>query len=179
MAYFKYFPDMVYDVYNKQNSNKYNLITNILRRIRKHLNLTNAAIFEQYFIQDGDRADTLAHQFYGDSELHWVIMYANYMNNPYYDWPLTYNDLQKYVEKKYDSPNGIHHYEDANGNWVDQYPQGFNSDGYYQDQSGQGYTPITNFIYEEKINDEKRTIDIIKVDYMPDIIKEFKKIIIE
>ena len=49
-----------------------------------------------YFIQDGDRADTLAHQIYGDSTLHWIIMYANYMTNPYYDWPLAYYDLRKF-----------------------------------------------------------------------------------
>ena len=46
------------------------------------------------------------------------------MTDPYYDWPMTYFDLQKYIVKKYANPNGIHHYEDANGYEVDS--------GYYQ-----------------------------------------------
>ena len=181
MAYFKYFPDTPYNLSNEKDNSKYHVITDLLVRFRKTLGLTNAAFFEQYFIRDSDRPDTVSHMFYGDSELHWLVLYANYMNNPYYDWPLDYMDLQKYIIKKYGSSNvnDIHHYEDSEGNWVDQYPQGLGSTGYYQDQSGQGYTPITNFLYEEQLNDKKRPIDIIRNEYVPDIIREFKKYVIE
>ena len=120
MAYFDYFPTISYDVRGEKNNSRTQIITNVLVRIRKKMNVINSAFFEQYFISDGDRADTLAHQFYGDSTLHWVIMYANYMTNPYYDWPLPYFDLQKFVDKKYpDNRNGVHHYEDADGYDVD------------------------------------------------------------
>jgi len=178
MAYFKYFPNTVYNAVDV-NEKKYRLVTNILRRIRKKIEITNVSIFEQYFIQDGDRADTLAHQFYGDSTLHWIIMYANYMTNPYYDWPLTYLDLQKYVIKKYGDPNGVHHYEDNDGNIVDRYPQSIGANGFFQDTSGPGYNAVTNFIYEEKLNDKKRMIDIIKSQYTSQIVREFKKLVVE
>ena len=85
MAYFEYFPTIGYDVRGEKNNRRVQAITNVLVRIRKKLNVVNSAFFEQYFINDGDRADTMAHQFYDDSTLHWVIMYANYMTNPYYD----------------------------------------------------------------------------------------------
>tara|TARA_B100000029_G_C17517579_1_gene938688 strand:- start:272 stop:763 length:492 start_codon:yes stop_codon:yes gene_type:complete len=162
MAYFNYFPTVGYDVRGRKDKIKFDLVTNVLVRIRKKLEITNAAIFEQYFIRDGDRADTLAYQFYDDSTLHWIIMYANYITNPYYDWPLTYYDLQKYITKKYDNPNGIHHYED--------------DDKYEVDSNAPGATAITNSIYEEILNDEKRTINIIRPEYIPQIVSEFKKL---
>lgn len=30
-----------------------------------------------YEVKAGDRLDLLAHKFYGDSQLHWIILYAN------------------------------------------------------------------------------------------------------
>jgi hypothetical protein len=170
MAYFNYFPTTFYDMYGDTKNLKVKLATNILIRVRKKMNITNASYFEQYFIQDGDRADTLAHQFYDDSTLHWLIMYANYMTNPYYDWPMTYYDLDKYVAKKYpNNTNGIHHYEDEMGYIVD-LPKDYNPDSQYP-------KIITNFLYEEELNDKKRVINIIKFEYVNTILVEFKKLI--
>ncbi len=165
MAYFSYFPKIDYDVRGEKNNIRVQKITNVLIRIRKKMNVINSAFFEQYFISDGDRADTLAHQIYGDSTLHWVVLYANYMTNPYYDWPLPYFDLQKFVAKKYADINGVHHYEDT--------------DGYEVDSDVAGATAVTNFVYEETMNDAKRTINIIRPEYIQQVLKEFKKLIIE
>ena len=163
MAYFNYFPRTFYDGRGKKNNLQVDLVTNILIRIRKKIEITNTSIFTQYFIRDGDRPDTLAYQFYDDSTLHWIILYANYMTNPYYDWPLTYYDLQKYIAKKYANPNGIHHYEDA--------------DKYEVDADAPGATIITNSIYEETLNDSKRAIDIIKPVFVEQVVREFKQLI--
>ena len=165
MAYFNYFPEIAYDVRGKKDNVRSDFVTNILVRARKKIEITNASLFEQYFIRDGDRADTIAHKIYDDSTLHWVILYANYMTNPYYDWPMTYFDLQKYIAKKYDNPNGVHHYEDANK--------------YEVDSNAPGATPVTNSVYEEFLNDSKRTIDIIKPEYIQQIVKEFKQLLSE
>ncbi len=165
MAYFNYFPEIAYDVRGKKDNLRIDFVTNILVRARKKLEITNASLFEQYFIRDGDRADSLAHQIYNDSTLHWIILYANYMTNPYYDWPMTYYDLQKYIAKKYDNPNGVHHYEDANK--------------YEVDSNAPGATLVTNSVYEETLNDAKRTIDIIKPEYIQQIVKEFKQLLSE
>ena len=167
MAYFKYFPVIEYDVRGTKNELSAQVITDILKRVRKKLEIVNHAFFEQYSIMDGDTPESLAHQVYGDSTLHWIILYGNYMTNPYYDWPLTYFDLQKFVNKKYGAANinNIHHYEDA--------------DKYEVDSTASGATAITNFVHEETLNDAKRQINIIKPEYIQQIITEFKKIIIE
>ena len=167
MAYFKYFPTITYDIRGKKNQFQIDFITNILVRIRKKLDLTNLAFFDEYFLQDGDTPESLAHQVYNDSQLHWVILYTNYMTNPYYDWPLTYFDLKKFVDKKYGvaNINDIHHYEDV--------------DGYEVDSTASGATAVTNFIYEETLNDAKRNIKIIKIEYVAQIIDELKLLIKE
>ena len=174
MAYFSYFSKTAYNLPKEDKKSRYNRITNILLRVRKKLEITNAALFEQYFIQDGDRADTLAYEYYNDSTLHWVILYANYMTNPYYDWPLTYLDLQKFIAKKYPSNiNGIHHWENSDGEVVDEPGTIIAPNGVTAGSA----TAITNYIYEEILNDKKRTINIIRSEYVPQIIKEFKQIL--
>ena len=117
--------------------------------------------------KEGDTPESIAHQVYEDSTLHWIIMYGNYMTNPYYDWPLGYRDLQKFVNKKYGvaNINNTHHYEDA--------------DKYEVDSTASGATAITNYIHEETLNDAKREINIIKPEYTQQIINEFQKIVIE
>ena len=167
MAYFKYFPVIEYDVRGTKNELSAQVITDILKRVRKKLEIVNHAYFEQYFVQDGDTPESLAHQVYDDSTLHWIILYGNYMTNPYYDWPLTYFDLQKFVNKKYGvaNINNTHHYEDA--------------DKYEVDSTASGATAITNFVHEETLNDAKRQINIIQPEYTHQIITEFKKIVIE
>ena len=165
MAYFKYFPIITYDVRGKKNQFQVDVITNILVRIRKKIDLTNLAFFVEYSIQDGDTPDSLAHQVYNDSQLHWIILYTNYMTNPYYDWPLTYFDLKKFVDKKYGvaNINATHHYEDA--------------DKYEVDSTASGATAITNFIYEETLNDAKRTLTVIRPEYVSNVVNEFKKLL--
>jgi small-conductance mechanosensitive channel len=167
MAYFKYFPTINYDVRGVKNDSNIQHVTDILKRVRKKLDIVNRAYFEQYFVKNGDTPESLSHQVYGDSTLHWIILYGNYMTNPYYDWPLTYIDLKKFVIKKYGvaNINSTHHYEDA--------------DGYEVDSDAPTATAITNFLYEEALNDAKRTINIIKPEYTQQIISEFKKIIVE
>ncbi|SVD50372.1 uncharacterized protein METZ01_LOCUS403226, partial [marine metagenome] len=172
MAYFNYFPKIAYDVRGVENNEQYDAITNLLSRVlvkchgwadvdgSAHEALVGICHYQKYLIRDGDRPDTLAHQFYGDSELHWLIMYANGLSisNPWYDWPMMQGTLSKFVTKKYGVGNEYltHHYEDTNEYMVD-----------YQDQTGAvaelstatpSATIVTNFLYEERLNDSKRTI---------------------
>ena len=177
MAYFRHFPKIAYDVRGLDDPT-HDRVTNIIARVlvkchgwkdidgSGHEALIALCDFEKYFIRDGDRPDTLAHQFYGDPELHWLILYTNGsgMLNPYYDWPMNYYDLQKFVNKKYgvDNRNATHHYEDE--------------DGYEVDSDAPNVTSITNFKYEESKNDLKRPIRIMQMRYVDPVVDEFKRL---
>lgn len=87
------------------SSNKYpdyQVVTNILFRtaILKDV-LYNSSSYIKYIVKDGDTPEILASKVYGDPEAHWMILYANEMLDPQYDWPLTYNNFQKYMSDKY------------------------------------------------------------------------------
>ena len=178
MAYFRYFPKVAYDVRGVTDNEQYDLVTNLLSRVlvkchgwkdidgSSHEALIGTCNFQKYIIRDGDRPDTLAHQFYGDSELHWLILYANgsSFQNPHYDWPMTQAVLTKFITKKYGSANiyATHHYE--------------NGDGYQVDSDASGATIVTNFVHEERTNDEKRIIRIMDRQYIDLVIEEFKSL---
>jgi hypothetical protein len=179
MAYFNYFPKTAYDIRGVEGNEQYDYVTNLLTRVlvkchgwadvdgASHEALVGTCHFQKYLIRDGDRPDTLADQFYGDSELHWIILYANGSKflNPYYDWPMTTHDLNKFIIKKYGVGNFsvTHHYEDANK--------------YEVDSTSSGATPVTNYLYEETLNDTKRTIRIMQKEYVNLVINEFKRLV--
>ena len=166
MAYFKYFNKINYDVRGVKNNVNVDVITNILERVRLKLNfIQNQAFFAQHHIIDGETPEFLAYSYYGNTELHWIILYSQQATNPYYDWPLTYFDLQKFVNKKYGvaNINATHHYEDA--------------DKYEVDSTASGATAITNFIYEETLNDAKRNLTVIRSEYVSNVVNEFKKLL--
>ena len=163
MAYFTYFKTIGYDVRGIKGNLQVNAITNVLQRVRLKADFINdRSFFAEYFVQDGQTPESIAYDLYGDSELHWIIMYAQGITNPYYDWPLIYFDLNKFITKKYgvNGSTNVHHYEDG--------------DGYEVDSTAAGATAITNFVYEEKLNDKKRNISILKPEYVRSIVKELK-----
>ena len=102
MAYFQYFPEINYDVRGTKNDANIDIVTNLLQRVRLKVNfIKNHAYFAQHQIMDGETPEYIAYKYYGDTELHWVVLYAQQATNPYYDWPLTYSQLKKFVDKKY------------------------------------------------------------------------------
>ena len=163
MAYFKYFDTIGYDVRGIKNQPIINNITNILKRVRMKVDMVKyQSFFVMHSIVEGETPEYLAYEYYGDAELHWVILYAQQMTNPYYDWPLRYYDLKKFVTKKYGvaNMNAVHHYEDA--------------DGFQVDSTASGATAITNFLHEETLNDAKRSINMIRPEFVPEIVRELK-----
>ena len=173
MAYFKHFPVIGYDLRTTASQVKHDAVTNILARVLVKSHgwalrepLIGASYFIKHMIRDGDRPDILAHQYYGDSELHWLFFFVggSKLLNPYYDWPLTQYDLKKFVNKKYGSANinAIHHYKDV--------------DGYEVDSDAAGATSVTNWIYEEELNDGKRPIRVLQNSMVSPVVDEFKRL---
>ena len=149
--------------------------------------LEDLTLFTKYQIIGNDRPDNVAYNFYGVSNLDWVVLKCNNIINIQSEWPMTQEDLDRYLLNKYDSYdnlyNGIHHYETKEitnstgvvivpeGKWV---PKDFTV-SYFDSAKGQHpsslikedyiTTEVTNYQYEEKIENEKRNIFLLKPDY--------------
>lgn len=99
--FLEYFPRVAYDISRESLSN-YQSVTNITFRIGILRNiLTNASAYFSYVIKDGETPEILAENVYGDPESYWIILYANDIYDPQYDWPLTTKAFRKYLVNKY------------------------------------------------------------------------------
>lgn len=113
--FFDLFPRIGYDIARSKYSN-YEQVTNIFLRFGflKEV-IENISSYYEYTITDSDKPEILAEKVYGDPEAHWIILYANNMTDPQYDWPLNERDFNKFIIGKYGSvanaKTTIHHYE--------------------------------------------------------------------
>jgi hypothetical protein len=75
----------------------------------------NTAEFTTYTIRDGERPEDVSMKFYGTPFYHWIIMLYNNIVDPYYDWPMSSTQFDKFVNSKYTDPFNIKHYVLENG----------------------------------------------------------------
>lgn len=190
MAYFKYLPKVYVRNKTRVDGNQpYQLAVNIFRRIKIRDDLQGALLgFQQYEIMEGERPDQIAYAYYGDSELDWVILLVNNIINIYDDWPMNREDLYSYVYDKYESIEGVNHYETLEykdpaldlillpgGLTVDESFQYRKPDGTIVPKSQSRY-PISHYDHESNLNEQKRNIYLLRNVYLQDFISEFKSL---
>jgi len=176
MSYFKKFPTMIYDMKNDDN---YKLLPDILRRVKQRNAIKSGQfIFDTYDVVDGEKPEDIAYKWFGDAELHWVILMTNNVLDRYYDWPMSQQQLEVFLKDKYSNPDAIHHYETprTSGRTTGQGPFDYshlvevNSD--FDNASS-----ISNREFEERKQDQKRSIRLLDKRYLPDFIEEFNNLI--
>ncbi len=104
MAYFSKFPSLVYDlkVPSGEKFAEPKIVTDIFRRVAIKQNLKEVgSLFVSYSVKDEDTPDIIAHKLYGSAGLHWVVLLANEIINPFFDWPLSERKLVPFIDKKY------------------------------------------------------------------------------
>lgn len=114
-SYFRRFPSIPYDIAGKQFTN-YETPTNIFFRLRIMREvLSNISTYYEYLIKDEETPEIIADKVYGDPESHWIILLANDIVDPQYDWPLNSRSFNNFIIDKYGSiataKTQIHHYE--------------------------------------------------------------------
>ena len=154
----------------------------------------NLAFFEKYKIVGDDRPDNVAFEIYNDSSLDWVVLLSNNVLNVQSEWPLPQTDFDRFVLDKYGDYdtlyNGIHHYETTevkNSQGVTIIPAGLQVDSSYsvsyydfftdlQVTTGNLAIPVTNYEYEEKVENDKRNIFILKSRYLNIVFDDMEEI---
>ena len=192
MAYFKELPDISYVSLLPNSSKNDDRITikNLFKRAKLRSDVDQAiTAFEYYEIKENTRPDVIAEQIYDDPELDWVILITNNITNIRDQWPLSHNDLYNYCLEKYGSDEGIqevHHWEtqevkDTYGRTIMEgklvVDEGFQFTYVKDDYSAVIVSPaqsISNFTYEQRINESKRRIKILKPEYLPALITDMR-----
>ena len=144
--------------------------------------IEQTAVFTKYKIRGDDRPDNVAQELYGDPNLDWVILASNNILNVYDEWPMTQINFENYLLDKYityENINAIRYYETTevkNKAGAVITPAGLQVDSNfsvtYYDAVEEGYntkypvTSVTNYDYEQKLQDDKRNIFTLKPRYL-------------
>lgn len=161
--YFKKFPDIfyTYDIGGKEVLKVVKDITTNVR-FRKEI-LENITLYDEYDIVDGDTPEIIAAKYYGSPEYHWVVMLCNQRFDYLEDFPKSYYQLEQYIAGKYENPQATHHY--------------VNADGFIVSADQPGATSVSNYQYEQDLNESKRRIKLISPDLLAGILAQYKSLI--
>ena len=180
--YFKYIPDFDYvsRLPKAQSISDYLRVKNLFKRTKiSQTVFDDLTYFTKYQIIADERPDNISYKIYGDSNLDWMVMLANNITNLQNEWPLEEQSFYRFLINKYGSEAGmetVHHYEtqkviDSKEKVIvpkglevpSNYSVTFLDSGTRTEQIRTNITDaITNRQYEEKIQDEKRNIFLIK-----------------
>lgn len=187
-TYFSHLPNLKYSVsVNKAGQTNDVLIKDYFKLLRLREDAKRVSTFYvDYIIQDGERPDQISYREYGDEQFYWMILQANDIVDYDNEWPLSNFELDKYIEEKYGGTEGasdVHHYEtieeyDENkglmlpgGMIVD---EDFSHEFMYAEGVRMVSYPIavTNYKYEQDLNNKKSQIQIVNQDYIYDVLRE-------
>lgn len=91
--YFRHFPQVKHSGRD---------VTDITKRIAFFDRVAkDPRVFLPYTVEEGMKAEDVAYYYYDDPGYVWLVYLANNIIDPYSDWPLDQNDLERYIEEKY------------------------------------------------------------------------------
>ena len=168
--YFANFPIIPYDSVGNGN---FKLVTNLLKRVAVRTKVrTNIALYDTYDVKEGETPEILADIMYDDAELHWVILLVNNITDRYHQWPKNTNQFLAYINDKYSNVDATHHYEisQVSGDTTIKIDIGTDNTGH------SGASVVTNFEYEEDLQNKKRKIKFLDPAYLEAFIAEYEKL---
>ena len=112
-SFFGKFPTLLYNL-DGLNTNQI-VVTNLLYRTHLLPSIANnTSNYYLYTLKDGETPEIVAEKYYGNPEAHWLVMYANNVVDPQFDWLLTQDEFNAYIKAKYGSISQamgkVHHY---------------------------------------------------------------------
>jgi hypothetical protein len=190
MSYFRELPNLEYQspLPHRSSSDEYVRVKNLFRRVKLRDDLQNVfTLFNKYEIPDGSRPELVAEELYGKPELDWVVLLTAGITHVRDQWPLSDRDIYRYSEQKYEENiNDVRFYEtieikDSAGRLI--LPAGKVVDGNFTITNPNDYTAIlnpvigvTNYEYEVRKNNAKRSIYILKKSYLQQYLNDMRTI---
>ena len=184
-SYFSEVPDFEYvSRLPDAKISDYIRVKNLFRRgfLREDI-FQDLTFFTKYQVRGDDRPDNVAFEIYKDSTLDWLVLTANNIVNIQDEWPIPNSVFDELMTERYGSYEnligGIHHYETVevkDARDVVIVNKGLQVEStysvtFFDERAGDMKTvtptiPITNYQYEQKVNEEKRNIYLLKPKYL-------------
>ena len=168
MSYFNQFPTMIYDPAGDGSAK---LCTDIMSRVRVRANMKKEIVMlDPYDVKENETPEIFAEKHHGITYYHWVVMIINAISDVNNDWFKSTRKLQKYLLTKYSEAqlNEPHHYEmyQTSGDTTITIE--------VENSTYPSATAITNYEYEVALNESKRSIDLLRNDYLTFFVDEFQ-----
>ena len=196
--YFRKLPNLNYPSLLKTRESNTDFVQtkNLFRRVKVREDLfANFMQFDKYKIIGDERPDNVAQKVYDNDDLDWVVLLSNNIVDLNNEWPLTQFQLNEFLNDKYTPQElvSIHHYETLElrdnknqlilpaGLVVDEdfnleYLSGSQIKSTNSLVDGRPIKAVTFYDYENSLNDKKRTINVLKQDFLGIFLKDFKRI---
>ena len=181
-------PDLFYNFSSRPLDSDYLLVKNIWRRAQILVEYkTQITLFTEENVKDGERPEDVATRLYRNPFYNWTILVINDITDVYSQWPKSVQQLQDFINQKYDNPMATKHHvttevKDAVGNIVvpagKVVPSNFQI-AYYNGSTTITATPvasITNATYETELNSKKQNIQVVKPELIEDFVSVYYKI---
>jgi len=171
MAYFTNFGKILYDPIGDNNPK---LVTNIMSRVRMRAHMKkNVIMLDSYDVQENESPEIVADKHHGSPYYHWVVMLLNDISDVNHDWVKSTRQLQKYLLSKYTETQltETHHFE------ISQTSGDTTTMIEVENTTYPSASIVTNYEYEVAINDEKRSIDLLRNEYLGFFEDEFQSLI--
>ena len=115
-SYFRQLPDLDYPSLKNDRTSAFDfeVVKNLFKRAVMREDIINDIVnFTKYSVQDDERPDQIAYDFYRDAGLDWVILTTNNIIHVRDEWPMGNQDFLTYLNGKYTDQelSNIHHYE--------------------------------------------------------------------
>lgn len=190
--YFRYFPT---------TKHQGQLLLDITKRAKfKSTIAENPRVYLPYTVKNDESAEEVAHLYYGDVNLVWLVYLANDIIDPYKDWPMEQENFYDYVADKYKEEykestgsataprqlvldwtmnetidDNVLYYENDDGDQIslETFTLGATFD---PDFDADEWSKMTVFRVENIENENKRQIQVINKIYAEQVDKEFKRL---
>ena len=174
-----YFRKIEKGFYDLKGDGNPKIVTDLMTRVKVREKVINeTSLYDKYDVPSGERPEDTAFKHFGSAEYHWVVLMTNNITDAFYEWPMSEQDFEAFLKDKYAEPDGTHHYEltqssgktKANGPDDYSYLIEVNSDT-------TGAQNVSNRQFEQRIQDERRTINLLNPSYLNTFIEEFDKLV--
>jgi hypothetical protein len=182
--YFSYLPDVNYSVSVDKAGNESTIkIKDFFRLLKVRDDIfKDDTLYELYNVKNGERPEQICHTLYKDSRYYWILLQINGIVDYHNDWPLSTQELDAFILKKYgsyESSGATRHFEtpevrNSAGRLVLKEGTRVDEDFVYEYQDAPGQfvyktvrpVPISYRKYEYRLNETKAQIQILNADFL-------------
>ena len=196
MLYFNNLPNIAYP----DGTGKTILMKDLMTRVYVVSKLVkDPLMYYSYDVKEEETPEIVAYKYYGSVDDFWLVLLANKANDPEWDWPLSYMNLEKFIINKYGSYENsqqTHHYEkiitvtNPLTNEFEKTTAIIGSEQYanVRLESTTCSFPlgdviysvdkreVSNYLYETELNESRRTINLIDKTIALSLQREFRRL---